>query len=485
MIGGALRPAGGNVPGIAQEAVLQLLRTGLLQAAQHTLFRRDADAVFLAQILRRQGFQEDQPPGAVGDGVEKLHCHPVVIHQHPEGAAPHLAEGHMGQGAAFLRLDVRRLGNFLQIVPEHPPPQPHGHGREPPHRHVQSRPQHGHVDGLRQGGGQAEEVVPVPPLSGGIDLGGVVQPHPPQAPGRGQGPVQEVVDGLKILLHILVQAVQHIGVPPLRGDVQPAAAPGGQELFVQGPGVVQHHLVPAHKQQRRRQARQVAEQRRAQGVRGVLGIAPRVKPQQLRGHGGIVFPVLPIGIPGAGQVRPGGNADQAAGQLHAQLLQLQAQAVDQPASGGLPGQHDLPRLIALLQQVLIALQRVVQGRRIRMLRGQAIGRAEHPHAALRGQGGGKALGVFQTAAGIAAAVEIQDHPGAALVLGHDPRPLKMLKIVVPHQHLPPVQGGHQLAQLVLALPGGLQRQARHKGLEKRQLRANQLCVQLHAMSFLS
>ena len=83
------------------------------------------------------------------------------------------------------------------------------------------------------------------------------------------------------------------------------------------------------------------------------------------------------------------------------------------------------------------------------------------------------------------AVEIQDHPGAALVLGHDPRPLKMLKIVVPHQHLPPVQGGHQLAQLVLALPGGLQRQARHKGLEKRQLRANQLCVQLHAMSFLS
>ena len=120
-----------------------------------------------------------------------------------------------------------------------------------------------------------------------------------------------------------------------------------------------------------------------------------------------------------------------------------------------------------------------------MLRGQAIGRAEHPHAALRGQGGGKALGVFQTAAGIAPAVEIQDHPGAALVLGHDPRPLKMLKIVVPHQHLPPVQGGHQLAQLVLALPGGLQRQARHKGLEKRQLRANQLCVQLHAMSFLS
>ena len=96
-------------------ALGNLLGGRLLQPPQHTLFRRDADAVFLAQILRRQGFQKNQPAGAVGDGVEKLHRHPVMVHQHPEGALAHLAEGHMGQGAAFLRLDVRRLGNFLQI----------------------------------------------------------------------------------------------------------------------------------------------------------------------------------------------------------------------------------------------------------------------------------------------------------------------------------------------------------------------------------
>ena len=91
-----------------------------------------------------------------------------------------------------------------------------------------------------------------------------------------------------------------------------------------------------------------------------------------------------------------------------------------------------------------------------MLRGQAIGRAEHPHAALRGQGGGKALGVFQTAAGIAAAVEIQHHAAAALVLRHDPRALELLEVVVAEDHLPLVQGAHQLAQLILSLAGGLQ-----------------------------
>ena len=63
-------------------------------------------------------------------------------------------------------------------------------------------------------------------------------------------------------------------------------------------------------------------------------------------------------------------------------------------------------------------------------------------------------------------MEIQDHAAAALILGHDPRPLKSAEVVVPHQHLPPVQGGHQLPQLVLPLSGDLQGQTGHEGLEK-------------------
>ena len=125
--------------------------------------------------------------------------------------------------------------------------------------------------------------------------------------------------------------------------------------------------------------------------------------------------------------------------------------------------------IALFQQVVEGRQRVLHRRRVRIFRRQTVRRAEHAHAALAGQRRGEALGVVQTAAGIAAAVEIQHHAAAPLVLGHDPRALKALEIMVADQYLPLVEGTHQLAQLVLPLAGHLQRAARHEGLEEIQL----------------
>ena len=112
--------------------------------------------------------------------------------------------------------------------------------------------------------------------------------------------------------------------------------------------------------------------------------------------------------------------------------------------------------VALFQQVLIGLQRVLHRRGIPVLRGQTVRRAEHPHAALRRQHRGKALGVFQTSAGVAAAVEIQHHAAPPLILGHDPRTLKVLEIMVLRHDLAAVQSGHQLAQLILPLSAGLQ-----------------------------
>ena len=258
-------------------------------------------------------------------------------------------------------------------------------------------------------------------------------------------------------------------MPPLRRDVQAAAAAALQQLLVEQPGVVQHHLVAAHEQQRRRQSRQVAEQRRAQWVGGIVGVALGVKLQQGLGHGGVDVLVRLVGRAGAGEVCPRRDADQAAGQVHAQLLQLQAQGVDQSAAGAFTAQQDLPGGVALLQQVAVGLQRILQRGGEAILRRQPVGGAEYLDAALRRQRGGKALGVLQTAAGVAAAVEVQDDAGAPLVLGHDPRALKALKGVILHQHLPLVEGGHQLAQLVLSLAGHLQRAVGHKGLEKIQL----------------
>ena len=278
-----------------------------------------------------------------------------------------------------------------------------------------------------------------------------------------------MVDGLKVLLHVLVEAVQHIGVPPLRGDVHFAAAAGLQQLLMEHPGVVQHHLVPAYKQQRRRQAVEITEQRGAQGILRRLGIAPGVEGQQLTGHGGVHIPVGLEGGSGGGKVRPRGDAHQPAGQGPSQLLELQAQGIDEPAAGGLTAQQDLPGGIALFQQILIALQCILQRSGIGVLRGQPVGGAKHPHAALRGQRGGKALGVLQTAAGVAAPVEVQDHAGAALVLGHDPRPLKIPEVMLTGKGLPPVHGRHQLTQLVLPFPGQLQRAVFRQRLEEIQL----------------
>ena len=380
---GGLLTAGLHVAGVAQEAVLQFLVAGFLQPSQYAVHSGDGQAVFLTEILRQQRFDEDQRAGAVCQGVEKFHRKPVMIHQYPEGALPHLMEGRVGQRAAFLLLNDGGLGDLLQIVPEHAPPQPHGDGGEAPGRHVQRAAQHGGVHRFGQRGGDAEEVVPVAPFGGGIDLGGVVQLHPPQAAGGGQHLIHEAVDGLEVLGHVLVETVQHIGMPPLRGHDHFAAAAAFQQLFVQHPGIVQHHLVAAHEQQGGRQCRQVTEQRRAERVGGIVGIAFGVELQQLRRHGGVDLPVLLIGLAAAGKIRPRRDADQAAGQGKPQLLQLQAQGVDQSAAGALAAQQDLVGGVALAQQIAVGLQRVVQRRGIAVLRCKAVRRAEHAHAALR------------------------------------------------------------------------------------------------------
>ena len=297
VVGGGLLAAGLHIPGIASEAVLHLLRRGFFQPTQHALLRRDDQPILLAQILRQQGFQKHQRPRAVGKGVEKLHGDAPVIHQHTEGALPHLMKRGVGQGAAFLRLDGRRFGYLLQVVPERAPAQPDGDGGEAAHRDIQGAAQHLGIHRLRQRGGQAEEVVPVPPLGGGVYFGRVVQTHPAQTAGRGEVLGQEAVDGRHVVLHILVETVQHIGVPALRRDAERALAAARHQLFLKRTGIVQQYLVPAGEQQGRRKAGEVAEQRRAQRVGGVGGVALGVELQQLLGEGRVVVPVRLVGLP--------------------------------------------------------------------------------------------------------------------------------------------------------------------------------------------
>ena len=272
---GVVFPAAGvDVSRVLEEAVLQLLLPGSLQPSQHALPGGDGHAVFLLKIFRRQGFQEHQSPVSVGDGVEEFHGDAVSVRNHPEGALAHLLPGHPGQRVAALLPDFRCLAQLLQIVPEQPPPQPDTDGGKPSHGHIQRRLQHLPVYLLPQGHRKPEHIAPALPQGGGVDFRRVVQAHPPQLPLPGKVTAQEGAQGNEILL-VLLEAVEHIGVPPLRPDDKLGYTSLLPEGAVQLPGITEENLIPARKNQRGRHSRQIPQQRGGKGVLGGVRVTRR------------------------------------------------------------------------------------------------------------------------------------------------------------------------------------------------------------------
>ena len=88
------------------------------------------------------------------------------------------------------------------------------------------------------------------------------------------------------------------------------------------------------------------------------------------------------------------------------------------------------------------------------------------------QGRAEAFGVFQIAAGIAAAVEIQDHALTAFVLGDHPGAVKLGKGMLLYHYLAAVPGTHQFADHILPLADGLQGAAFQQGPEQGELGAD-------------
>ena len=269
-------------------------------------------------------------------------------------------------------------------------------------------------------------------------------------------------------------------MPALRSHNEPAFAAALQKLFVHGPGVVQHDLVSAGEDEGGGQALKLPEEGGDKGIALILCVAVGVKAQKRFRHRGVDIPVRLVGSAGSRQIRPWGDADKPAGQGKAPFPEAQTEGVYEPAPGTLAAEADLPRSIALGEQIAVALLRVIQSGGKGELRRQPVSCAEHPRPALCGQRGAKALGIFQITAGIAAAVKVENHPGAALIPGDDPGSLKVRKGVVLQDNIPPVHGLHQLSQLVLPFPGHFKRAGGHKGLEKIKLCSDKLRRQSHS-----
>ena len=168
--------------------------------------------------------------------------------------------------------------------------------------------------------------------------------------------------------------------------------------------IAQQQFFTACENQRGRQPLQGTEQGRSQGIFGAFGVAPGVVVQNGFCQGRVTFSVGLVGRSGIGQIDPGGDGQNTAGQGKFQLLQTQAQGVTQTAAGAFPAQGDSG--ISLIKKILIGFQSVLHCGGEGMLRGQTVGTAEYTGATFIGQRGAEASGIFQTAAGVAAAVQV-------------------------------------------------------------------------------
>ena len=106
-----------------------------------------------------------------------------------------------------------------------------------------------------------------------------------------------------------------------------AAAAGLQQLFVHGLRIGAHDLVPTHKNKAGRHAGQIAKERRNQRIFGIAAVLLRIKTEHFCGHGGVDVFAFFVRRTGKGQVCPGRNGNDAAGQRKTQLFQFYAKAV--------------------------------------------------------------------------------------------------------------------------------------------------------------
>lgn len=98
---------------VAKEAVFQLLLVGSSSLPRTPCSAGTLSPYFSLKYSASSVFKKMSPPGAVGDGVEKLDGHPVLVHQHAERAFSDAVKRHMLQRAALFLLNVRCLRDLL------------------------------------------------------------------------------------------------------------------------------------------------------------------------------------------------------------------------------------------------------------------------------------------------------------------------------------------------------------------------------------
>ena len=240
-------------------------------------------------------------------------------------------------------------------------------------------------------------------------------------------------------------------MPHVLKDLHVAGDPGGAQGGVQTLGVGVQDFTVAHLNQRRRKIGQVAEERGqlrgAQILSGGVGLSDGGDIVQ-RQHGVNLRP-LPVGDAGGGHVCPGRHQQQRGGQHPPLCFQPVTQDQRQIAAGAVAGHHNVPSAVSQVHQVVPGHEGVFHGGGVGVLRGQPVFKGQDIEAGDVGEFGGQHLGIAQRAAGVTAAVTVQNgvafpvgplqlHPGG----GHSGQMEGL-----PHHA---VHGRHQIAQKFLA-----------------------------------
>jgi hypothetical protein len=214
-----------------------------------------------------------------------------------------------------------------------------------------------------------------------------------------------------------LEHVRHVG-----GDVQDDVHPGRPRTRGEAGGVVQQDLVRAHLDQQGRKAGQVGEDGRAeQGLAGV-GSGEVHGPGVLDGLAGEDRVDAFLGVHAlarAGGVEARGERHEGGGQGQAGVTGGEAGGDGEAASGGVAGEHDGRGVRAGVQEGAVGAQGVLDRGREGVLGGEPVVRRVRPEAGPGHQVAGQRQGGLGGAEHEAAAVEVQDRPGAAPVVRLD------------------------------------------------------------------
>ena len=194
----------------------------------------------------------------------------------------------------------------------------------------------------------------------------------------------------------------------------------------------------------------------------------------------IGFFIIDIAFSALSKIRPRRYRDDSGGEGDAEFAKTEHKAVTEPAARAFACENYLPRQIAGGEQITVCFDRIVERGGVGVFRREAIGGAEHAYAAFGCEDRAETARVIKPAAGVAAAVQIQnDAVLANVVRRYQRRGHTRCFYIFLTEILPPCFC-HDFADAILCAPRRFERAHRGKALQPFKMPADKFFGQVHS-----